>query len=225
MCKTVSRNAFLHTAYWVKQCPRCLRFKEIQTSQSNFPPIPAEKMMRPHLSPALTQHCRDRSGYVKLQSSTTYSTLCVCVCACLCNFMKDPSISVKNWLQTYEVNIWCNKLKFQLSPFPCYSTEHPQASSDGSCRHQFPNEGLEGHGGLGPQLRRQSYHPQEHSVYWQARWELWRTIHTPAPRPKPTKIWHTEATGCCSHCRGCCTQERVTTCCCVGIKFKWYLTK
>lgn len=54
--------------------------------------------------------------------------------------------------------------------FPC-SFKHPQASCGGLCRHQLPHERLERHGGLGPQLRGQSHHPQEHSVFWQARWE------------------------------------------------------
>lgn len=63
--------------------------------------------------------------------------------------------------------IWKKGLNGHLSVF---SLEHSQEAGGSSRRHQFPYERLEGHGGLGSQLRGQSHHPQEHCVYRQSRW-------------------------------------------------------
>lgn len=88
-------------------------------------------------------------------------------------FIESSRALRKGWGRGYSVNInqiVAHQVGIIRFLFLCYSFEHTQASSDGSCRHQLPHEGLERHGGLGPQLWGQSQYPQEHPVHRQARW-------------------------------------------------------
>lgn len=88
-----------------------------------------------------------------------------------------------HWCSTASTKVlphhWWSQLlvSFFFSFFPCCSLKHPQAPRS-SVGHQLPHEGLERHGGLGPELRGQSHHHQEHPVHWQARWEPRHLTHT-----------------------------------------------